>query len=396
MSALAGILVFVTFMEYSDLIKLEVPPYVYEGDTITLRCYSHPAGYTVKGVVFYKDDKIIKSSTSNINLHLEHVTLNYTGQYKCKKKLYYTQDDFYTAEAFITVKGLFPSPQIKVTTHLVLEGDNMTLTCNTFLNPLRQKRELHFAFYKDDQNVQSFSLSDQYEVQFAQLKDSGKYYCEVTTSNNRIMKKSAEFNIHIKNLFSAPELKVNPNPVVEGDLMTLTCSTSPSPLGQLTQLLFTFYKNGQNIQRYNLSDQYTVQFSHMEDSGNYSCKVRTLTNSVKKLSKPTNIQIQGLFPSPQIKVTPHLVLEGDNMTLMCNTILNPLRQKQDLDFAFYKDDQNVQSFSSSEQYEVLFAQLKDSAKYHCEVTTSNNSVMKKSAGFNIYIKRNSGKLSRES
>lgn len=66
------------------------------------------------------------------------------------------------------------------------------------------------------------------------------------------------------------------------------------------------------------------------------------------------------------------------MTLLCTTTLSWHRQREELQFAFYKDGQNVQPFSSSHQYEVQSAQPKDYAKYSCEVRTPTNSVIKRS------------------
>ncbi|XP_075048531.1 Fc receptor-like protein 2 [Mixophyes fleayi] len=259
----------------------------------------------------------------------------------------------------------------------------MTLTCDTSLSPLRQMTELQFAFYRDGRNVQEFSSSDKYGVLSAQLEDSGNYYCDVKTSNNAVNKTSKVLAIEIKELFATPEIKVKPFPATEGDHMTLTCDTSLSPLRQRTELQFAFYRDGRNVQKFSSSDKYGVLSAQLEDSGKYTCEIKTLANSLKKMSRELHVQIQELISSPEIKITQYPATEGDHMTLTCDTRLSPLRQRTELQFAFYRAGRNVQEFSSSDKYGVLSAQLQDSGDYTCEVKTLTNSVKKMSQVFNV-------------
>lgn len=77
----------------------------------------------------------------------------------------------------------------------VLENDTVTLTCKTNLSSVGQKTKLLFAFYRDEQNVQKFGLSSQYEIQSAYMKDSGNYICEVKAK--KMLKRSKAINIEI-------------------------------------------------------------------------------------------------------------------------------------------------------------------------------------------------------
>ncbi|XP_031748261.1 Fc receptor-like A [Xenopus tropicalis] len=74
---------------------------------------------------------------------------------------------------------LFSPPQIIVRPAVVVEGDHMTITCDT--EPRRGSTWLQFAFYRNGTNVQGFSSFNQYGVPSAQLEDSGNYTCEVQT-----------------------------------------------------------------------------------------------------------------------------------------------------------------------------------------------------------------------
>ncbi|CAI9613477.1 unnamed protein product [Staurois parvus] len=201
-----------------------------------------------------------------------------------------------------------------------------------------------------DRIFKRFGSSDHYGVQSAQLKDSGNYSCEVKTFTTNVSKRSKMLPLQIKELFSQPEIKLIQHPAVEGDHVTLTCDTSLSPLRPRTELQFAFHKDGQNIQRFGSSDQYGIQSAQLKDSGNYCCEVKTFTTNVSKRSKLLPLQIKELFSQPEIKLIQHPAVEGDHVTLTCDTSLSPLRPRTELQFAFHKDGQNIQRFGSSDHY----------------------------------------------
>ncbi|XP_075048097.1 Fc receptor-like protein 5 [Mixophyes fleayi] len=294
-----------TFIFFLCLGILQTPPRVYEGDNLIIRCHHRP-GYSSGHTIFYKDNGVIRDWGPDPVLHIGNVVVRTAGKYKCNKEIRGSswQGQFEDAVS-IDVQELFSLPQIKVTPHPVIAGDNMTLTCDTSLSPLRQMTELQFAFYRDGRNVQEFSSSDKYGVLSAQLEDSGNYYCDIKTSNNAVNKTSKVLTIEIKELFATPEIKVKPFPATEGDHMTLTCDTSLSPLRQMTELQFAFYRDGRNVQEFSSSDKYGVLSAQLEDSGKYTCEIKTLANSLKKMSRELHVQIQDDVPGLHRPEPPH-------------------------------------------------------------------------------------------
>ncbi|OCT69390.1 hypothetical protein XELAEV_18040705mg [Xenopus laevis] len=368
---------------------LQAPPVVHEGDSLSLRCHSW-TGYYTTTPVFYKDNEIIESPVSESELHIGRVDVTASGTYKCKKEFYFDNPytigyRTYTDEKYILVSELFTAPQIKVSPDQVTKRDHMTITCDTKLSPHRETTELQFVFYRNGHNVQGFSLSNQYGVPSAQLEDSGNYTCEVQTPTGSVRMRSSVVHNHIQELFTLPQVKVSPDQVTEGDHMTITCDTKLSPHRATTELQFVFYRNGHNVQGFSLSNQYGVPSAQLEDSGNYTCEVQTPTGSMRKRSNVSYIQIQELFSFPQIKVSLHRLVEGDHITMICDTKLSPHRETTELQFAFYRNGHNVQGFSLSNQYGVPSAQLEDSGNYTCEVQTPTGSVRKRSKESHIEI-----------
>ncbi|PIO40785.1 hypothetical protein AB205_0197780, partial [Aquarana catesbeiana] len=167
----------------------------------------------------------------------------------------------------------------------------MTVRCDTRLDPLRGGTELHFVFYRDGRTVRGYNVSDTYRVRSPQLEDSGNYTCEVRKRSGSVRTMSDGLYIQIHELFSPPEIKVTPSRVIEGDEMTVRCDTRLDPLRGGTELHFVFYRDGRTVRGYDVSDTYRMRSSRLEDSGKYTCEVRTRSDTVRKMSDGLYIQI---------------------------------------------------------------------------------------------------------
>ncbi|XP_075139666.1 Fc receptor-like protein 5 [Leptodactylus fuscus] len=360
---------------------LQTPLYVYEGDDLYIRCHHYP-GYEGGWTHFSKDKRVITDWSDNAIYYIGNVNKTTSGTYGCKKTVSGSQ---YEDTVSLAVQELFKTPEIRMTPQSVIEGDPVTLTCDTSLPLQRRTTQLQFAFYREGLSIGGFSSSNNFGTQSVQPKHSGRYFCEITTSNSRVRKTSYELNIQVKDLFTTPTLKVTPYPVLKEDNLTLNCETSLHPSKQNTQLRIAFYREGGIVQGFGVSDTYEVYNVQLEDSGKYSCDVETTDGRVRKRSAETIIQIEDLFSSPNITMTNNLMFEGDPMTLTCDTTLSPHIKSTELQFVFYKDEKEIQGFNSSNTYEVQSAQLEDSGNYTCQVKTSNRHTMKISGGHNIWV-----------
>ncbi|XP_073466079.1 high affinity immunoglobulin gamma Fc receptor I-like isoform X4 [Aquarana catesbeiana] len=172
---------------------LQAPLHVYEGDNVTLRCTQFP-GYAGKLTAFYKDDMVIQDWSLKSELLIENIDNTSNQRYKCTKQvqrhlLYY----LHTAKVTFSAQELFTPPVLRV-----IEGDHTTLTCDTSLSPLRETTELHFSFYRDGQNVQSYSTASRFSIPSASMKDSGSYTCQVRTLTNEVEKTSMPLHVEAK------------------------------------------------------------------------------------------------------------------------------------------------------------------------------------------------------
>uniref|UniRef100_A0A6I8RBH3 Ig-like domain-containing protein n=1 Tax=Xenopus tropicalis TaxID=8364 RepID=A0A6I8RBH3_XENTR len=87
----------------TDLLILQAPPAVHEGDSLSLRCHSRP-GYVTRNPVFYKDNKPIGPPVSGSELQIGRVNVTVSGTYGCEKDIYYKYNyHTYSAKQYILV-----------------------------------------------------------------------------------------------------------------------------------------------------------------------------------------------------------------------------------------------------------------------------------------------------
>ncbi|XP_075139689.1 low affinity immunoglobulin gamma Fc region receptor III-B-like [Leptodactylus fuscus] len=97
----------VTLRARQEYLILQRPPVIYVGDPLTLRCHS-PSRYNSTNTTFYKDDKEIRFSVNDSELHIDTVDGGSSGTYRCTKLIIHESDNkyhCYSAETYISVSG---------------------------------------------------------------------------------------------------------------------------------------------------------------------------------------------------------------------------------------------------------------------------------------------------
>ncbi|CAN2390637.1 hypothetical protein PRIEUP_LOCUS674, partial [Pristimantis euphronides] len=284
---------------------LQVPLYIHEGDSVTLRCKMWRTGRALN-TTFYKDDNMIKFLGSETDLTLGTVSKNATGRYKCTRFIDTSSiSKVYIAEEYISVAELFTSPEIRVNLHPVVEGADMTLTCHTTISLLRQLTRLVYAFYKNGKIVQEFSESKKYKISSAQLDDSGSYTCEAKSFPNIVKKMSKAVSINVQGM-AVVTFRPNFGKILTTESMTLTCNVDPKIKNKQE---YYWYKDSNQM---NITQQsFTIQDALISDSSYYQCH-----STDTHISEPLRLDVSN---SNLIVQAPPLILEGDSLTLNCHS-----------------------------------------------------------------------------
>ncbi|XP_041429473.1 Fc receptor-like protein 2 isoform X1 [Xenopus laevis] len=284
---------FIAIQELFPTPSISVSPReVLEGSIMTVSCdiNSKWRGPGNPSYIFYKDGRLVQSLSGQRGYKVTAAQLHNAGSYECEAK-YPSGEAKMSKHLKINVQELYLS--ITVAPTAVTEGDSMRITC--YMKPSTPKMATNpqFAFYRDGLKVQEFSPSNIYRVPLAQVQHSGGYTCELRISTVIGKKMRRHLYVHIQELVSCPNITVVPYPqLVQGSAMTLTCDTALNPLAEMTELQFAFYRDGLNVRDFSFSDTYHVPCVQQENSGNYSCEVRSSTSDVRKMSRGICVQIK--------------------------------------------------------------------------------------------------------
>lgn len=78
------------------------------------------------------------------------------------------------------------------------EGAALTLSCRTRLRRERPAGRLLFAFYRGGGALRGWGLSSELQVPAASAAHSGSYWCEATTEDSRVWKRSPELEVRVR------------------------------------------------------------------------------------------------------------------------------------------------------------------------------------------------------
>lgn len=172
----------VTLNVTQDHLILQTAPYIHEGDRLMLKCHHNPGIIGAKST-FYKNKAELRGWDNDPLFMEPGITMNASGVYSCIKNISLgAKSPLPTAYATIKVKELFTVPVISVTPNKV------NLTCQATASTYKLKTELWYAFYKDGENIQIFSPTNQCKIPAG--KGSGKYSCAVIPKTSSVTKKS--------------------------------------------------------------------------------------------------------------------------------------------------------------------------------------------------------------
>ncbi|CAJ0963343.1 unnamed protein product [Ranitomeya imitator] len=221
----------------------------------------------------------------------------------------------------------------------IFTGESLQMTCN--VNSTEQGNVTYYWF-KNDYWIHSEKT---FTISSALTSDGGNYQCQTSTTDRSDSTKLEAMSSYRRLLT-----------FYEGEDIILRCHHYPGPIQQSRRLIF--FKNNAVIKDWGSEDELHIENVNMTLSCKYKC-IKQVNHHLLyyQHSDETSVSVQELFSLPTISLSPQLVKEGDQMTLKCHTRLSPHRQTAELQFAFYREGQNIQEFSSTNKYEILSAKL---------------------------------------
>ncbi|XP_053064930.1 Fc receptor-like protein 2 isoform X14 [Acinonyx jubatus] len=265
----------------SDWLTLVAPSAVFEGDRIDLTCQRKNNWWKVTRVSYHKDGEELQFSSELSNFSIQRAVLSDSGTYHCAVALVWPlfpfQKEKTSRSVRIEVQELFPRPVLTVSPFRAIEGNPVTLTCETKLSPQRSDAQLRFCFFRDGRALGSgWSSSPELRVPVMWSGDSGSYWCEAETVTPSVRKQSLQSQIHMRRVPVSNvslEMRAPRGQVIEGRNLVLLCSVTEGT-GNIT---FSWHREatgtsvGKKTQR-SLSVELEVPAVQERDAGRYYCR----------------------------------------------------------------------------------------------------------------------------
>ncbi|XP_025055767.1 cell surface glycoprotein MUC18 isoform X4 [Alligator sinensis] len=209
-------------------------PQVKEGDHVALRCQGDgnpPPEYSFFRVqnntaTGEEEEQELSGKADKGVLSLGKVHKENTGHYRCKGLDLDTMETL-TADAELVVNYIEGLKVTKESPEPVLEGHNLTLTCEA-----RGSRPLAFHWHKDKKG-KALGSGQQLQLSNIMREAAGNYICEVTMPGVQGLSRNKQVLVVV---YGKPQVSVEKPgvPVQENELVTLTCTALAQPEPSIT------------------------------------------------------------------------------------------------------------------------------------------------------------------
>ncbi|KAJ8384487.1 hypothetical protein AAFF_G00205080 [Aldrovandia affinis] len=309
-----------------------------KGSSVDMPCtYSYPSGYTVTKAFWFIVTYNIIWEPEDLSLSPQFLTVREDGKYTG------------TPGVTLTVTDL----QVEVNPDTVTEEQWVTLTCKT---TCILSGSPAFIWYKNGRHLsktyQNY-LSNNYLQFKASSEDAGSYSCAVRGHENI---PSPAVTLSVRYAPKNTLVSVSPSgEIVEGSLVTLTCSSNGNPPVQW----YTWYKTG--VVWKGSKQSYTIKDIQPSDSGEYHCEAmnRVGTNS----SPHIRLKVQ----CAKVDIDHGTVTEGQSVKLNCRITCTVWSYSQT--FIWSK---NGQYLHDTNQQLWFSASSEDAGSYSCAVRGHEN------------------------
>ncbi|XP_039102178.1 high affinity immunoglobulin gamma Fc receptor I [Hyaena hyaena] len=268
--------------QVGDLTKAVItlqPPWVivFQEEDVTLSCEGpHLPGHS--STQWYLNGTAFQTLTPTYRIVAASV--NDSGEYRCQMGLSVLSDP---VQLEIHVDWVL----LQVQSRVVTEGEPLTMRCRGWKNKL----VYNVVFYQNDKAFKFSPQNSEFTILKTNLSHSGVYHCSVM---GRQLYVSPGVPITVQELFPAPVLKASLSlPILEGQLVNLSCETKLLLQRPGLQLYFSFYVGDTALMHRNASSGFQILSARTEDSGLYWCEAATGDGAVVRRSSEVELQVLG-------------------------------------------------------------------------------------------------------
>ncbi|XP_043101088.1 B-cell receptor CD22-like [Puntigrus tetrazona] len=330
----------VTFAPRNASVSITPSGEILEGDSVTLICSSDsnpPAEISwIKGGTTVGSGRIY---------NISKIRSDHSGEYKCKS---INEHGEKYSEA-VNLNVMYPPRSSSVSINRsgeIVEGDSVTLSCSSDSNPPADISWFNGGMFVGYGRI--------YIISNISSDHSGEYKCKSINEHGEKYSDTMTLNI----MYPPRSLAVSISPcceIVEGDLVTLICSSDSNPPGKIS-----WFKEGKFV---GFGRIYSISKITSDHSGEYKCKSRNKHG--EKYSDTVTLNV--MYPPRNILASidgSGGVMEGDTVTLICSSDSNPPA----LNFSWFKGEMFVKS---GRIYSISKIRSDHSGEYKCKSTNKH-------------------------
>ncbi|XP_026107244.1 hemicentin-1-like isoform X2 [Carassius auratus] len=285
----------VTYAPRNVSVSISPPGEIVEGDSVTLSC-SSDSNPPALNFSWFKEGTFVRSGR---NYSISNISSNHSGEYKCKSSNKHGEKDSDTVMLNVTYAPRNAVVSIISPSGEIVEGDSVTLICSSDSNP----PALNFSWFKEGTLVWSGRI---YSISNISSNQSREYSCK---SRNKHGEKDSD-TVMLNVTYAPRNVSVSispPGEIVEGDSVTLTCSSDSNP----PALNFTWFKEGTFV---GSGRNYSISNISSNHSGEYKCKSKNKHG--EKDSDTVMLNVTYAPRNVMMSISPPgEIVEGDSVTL---------------------------------------------------------------------------------
>ncbi|XP_058236629.1 B-cell receptor CD22-like isoform X2 [Hemibagrus wyckioides] len=345
-------------LNVTDHLDVQITPAeVTEGQSAVLTCKT-TCSLTDPTFIWYKNSHHLTTKTSKRNeVRLQSVSSEDAGSYSCAVRGYEHHSPAQTLRVRYNPKNI--SVSISPSGEIV-EGSSVTLTCNSDANPPVKT----YTWYKQATSVGNEKT---YTISKISSMDTGEYKCKCSNEVGHQESNSVTLNV----LYPPKNVSVSISPsgeIVEGSLVTLTCSSDANPPVKT----YTWYKQATSV---GTEKTYTISNISSEDTGEYKCRCSNEIGHQESNSVSLNV----LYPPKNVSVSispSGEIVEGSSVTLTCSSDANPPVKT----YTWFKGNSSIRTGNT---YRINRIRSEDSGDYTCRAENKHGDQSSTAVSLNV-------------
>ncbi|XP_013852384.1 Fc receptor-like protein 5 isoform X5 [Sus scrofa] len=247
---------------------LQAPPYVFEKESVVLRCQAK-ANTELNGMTLYKHGEVLGVPKKTSEFRIYQAGLKDNGEYRCTG-LKKDNETISSNAVKIEVQGIVADVRLYSRPELVFEGKELVLICSVSGVPA----PITVSFFKKrpwnkDTKIVTSSETE-FKIPAVESSHAGEYYCAAGKNHRSFPSQTLTISVRVPASHPVLTLSRSRAQTLEGDEVSLRCEARRGSL----PICFQFYHESMLLKKAegtiwrSVSFRFTVTAEH---SGHYYC-----------------------------------------------------------------------------------------------------------------------------